>query len=629
MISPFNKFLCVLLTFFISAGSFITNGNNSDDIKTVTENITNGLLSGTIGAFSGSDIKDGDAIIAAAVSDEDGDLYFPDVDYKSKERTSWAPAKHIARTERLAFLFRTETDEAKKEEYKKAVISLLDYWEKHDYQSDNWWYNRLSNPNVLGEIGVLMKNDLSRKQIRKLAELVGRGSYVISPVLADHTGANAIDLAMSTIKYGALTGNRRAVKKAVKVISSELKYSDDEGLKSDSTFFQHGKRIYMGGYGIEFISGMTNLMAMLSGTKYIFTQEQLKPFACFILDGLRIMSFGSTLDPTTMGRSVSRKNSQPLKGAATSLARLADIEEMPRRNEIKAYVDSIRNDTKTDYGVKYYDVAKFLVINNSDFYFSFRGGDDELVYSEIINDENVLSYNSSFPGVTTIMHTGNEYSNIAPVYDYSHVPGTTAVYETDEELFAHEDYTYRYLDCVYGSASADGKAASAVRTSHEGIDMTVSCFATDNAAILLGAGMKDSKGRSMNTTLDQCFYAGSFSRDGNTVIHNGIKYTVLEGGKLSAWNEHRTGDWHRNNLPMASEAAEGDIFTVAVENTGSYAYTVMSENTDEEFKVIANNEKVQAVLMPDGTAAAAFFEKAEFSWNGKTCSGKAGEVRFF
>ena len=629
MISPFNKFLCVLLTFFISVGSFITNGNNSDDIKTITDNIAEGLLSGTIGAFSGSDIKDGDAIIAAAVADEDGDLYFPDIDYTSIERASWVPAKHISRTERLALLFRAETDEAKKEEYKNAVISLLDYWEKHDYQSDNWWYNRLSNPNVLGEIGVLMKNDLSRKQIRKLAELVGRGSYVISPVLKNHTGANAIDLAMSTIKYGALTGNRHAIKKAVKVISSELKYSDDEGLKSDSTFFQHGKRIYMGGYGIEFISGMTNLMAMLSGTKYIFTQEQLKPFANFILDGLRSMSFGNTLDPTTMGRSVSRKNPQPLKGATASLTKLANIEEMPRKDEIKSYVDSINNDTKTDYGVKYFDVAKFLVINNSDFYFSFRGGDAEFAYSEIINDENVLSYNSSFPGVTTIMHTGKEYNNIAPVYDYSYVPGTTAVYENDEQLFAHEDYTYRYLDGIYGSAVAEGKAASSAKTSHEGIDMTVSCFATDNAAILLGAGMKDSQGRKMNTALDQCFYAGSFRRNGNTVIHNGIKYTVLDGGKLSAWNEHRTGNWHRNNLPMASEAVEGDIFTVAIENTGSYAYTVMSENTDEEFRVITNTEKVQAVVMPDGTVAAAFFENAEFSCEGKTYSGKKGEVKFF
>ena len=629
MISPFRKFISAILVFFMSVNSFITGGYGDKNIEIITENITDGLLSGTLGPFSSSDIKEADKIIEAVIFDDDGDCLFPDIDYESTDRAFWPASRHIARTERLAILYRLETDADKKEEYKEYIFGLLDYWIKHDYQSDNWWYNRLSNSNVLGEIGVLMRNDMSRKQIRKLAELVGRGCFTVSPETNDHTGANAIDLAMSSIKFGALTGNRRAIRKAVRVVSSELKYSDDEGLKNDGTFFQHGKRLYMGGYGITFINGMTNLIAMLSGTKYIFTKEQLTPFANFILDGLRIMSFGSTLDPTTMGRSVSRKNPQPLNGTTVSLMKLADIEEMPRRDEIKEYVESIKNNTKKDYGLKYFDTAKFLVINNSDFYFSFRGGDSNLAYSEIINDENILSYNSSFPGVTTIMHTGKEYNNISPVFDYSFVPGSTAVYETDAELLAHEDYTYRYLKGTYGSAVSDNAAVVFVKTSHEGIDMTVSCFATDNAAVLLGAGMKDSKDRKMNTAIDQSFYAGSFVRDGSTVIHNGIKYTVLEGGKLSAGSEHRTGNWRRNNPTLADETAEGDIFTISIENTGSYAYSVMSQNTDEQFEVIVNTEKIQAVRMPDGKIAASFFAKGEFSFGGKTYSGKAGEAKIF
>ena len=629
MITTFSRILSVFLVFFITINSTLTNGYEDKNIKKVTENITDGILSGKLGTFASSDIRDGDAILNAAAVDEDGNLFFPDVDYTSKERASWSPAKHIARTERLAILYRLETDESKKAEYKEGVIKLLENWLENDYQSDNWWYNRLSNANVLGEIGVLMKDDLNKKQIKELAQFVSRGSLTVSVEANAHVGANSIDFAMSTIKFGAITGNRQAIKKAVKVISDELKYSNGEGLKDDGTFFQHGNRIYMGGYGIEFINGMANLIYILSGTKYIFTEEQLTPFANFILDGLQAMSFGKTLDPTTMGRSVSRHSAQPLTGTTVSLSKLAEIEEMPRRDEIKAYVNSILNDTKSDNGVRYFPTAKFLVINNSDFYFSFRGGDDELVYSEIINDENILGYNSSFPGVTTIMHTGREYTNIAPVFDYSLVPGTTAVYETDGELFNHDDFTYRYLKGTYPATAADGAAVSSAQTTHEGISMTVSCFATDNAAILLGAGMNDSKGRKMNTTLDQSFYAGSFVRDGNTVIHNGIKYTVLDGGALSAGSKHVVGDWHRNNIPNAPEKAEGDIFTVSIENTGTYAYTVMSENTNAEFEVIMNTEKIQVVKLPDGRIAASFFKKGSFDFGGKTYSGKAGEAKIF
>lgn len=629
MVTPFDRLISVILIFFISFNSLLTDGSSDRDIEAVTENITEGLLSGRLAPFAASDITDGDSIISAAADDGEGNLCFPDIDYLSRDKVTWPPATHLARTERLAVLYRAETDENKKTEYREAILKLLGNWLENDYRSDNWWHNRLSNANILGEIGVLMKNDLSANQLKKTAQLVGRGSLTVSLEANLRTGANSIDFAMSTIKFGALTGSRRAIKKAVSVISGELKYSNGEGLKEDGTFFQHGKRLYMGGYGITFISGMSNIMLMLSGTDYIFTQEQLEPFAKFILDGLRMMSFGGTLDPTTMGRSVSRPNAQPLGSTALLLSNLAEVEEMPGRDEIRAYVDSIISDIKTDYGVKYYDTAKFLVINNSDFYFSFRGGDDSLMYSEIINDENILAYNSSYPGVTTIMHTGKEYNNIAPVYDYSMVPGTTAVYETDAELASHKDFTYRRLRGTYPAASAEGMAVCSAGTIHEGIAMTVSCFATDNAAILLGAGMKDSKGRKMNTTIDQCFFTGSFVHDGNTVIHNGIKYTVLDGGELSVRSEHRTGDWHRNNLANAAIPAEGDIFTAAIENTGSYAYTVMSEGKDEEFRVIVNTEKVQAVVMPDGTVAAAFFKKAEFSYNGKTYSGKAGEAKFF
>ncbi len=626
MISSFTRIVGLILVFFVLNTSVITKGYENADIVTVSKNIADSLLDGALGQSISSDLKDADGIISLTKADENGNLYFTDIDYSSVDRASWDPSRHIGRMERLAILYRLENDSAKKEELKAHIMKLLDFWLANDFQSSNWWHNRLSGPNALGEFGILMKNDLSRRQKILLGEKIGRGCFTISPVLYDHAGANAIDLAMSSIKFGAFAGSPRAIKEAVRIVSGELGYSDDQGLKDDGTFFQHGKRIYMGGYGITFINGMSTIIKLLSGTDYIFSKEQLTPLANFICDGMRMMSFGDTLDPTTMGRSVSRKNSQPLRGIISTLETLASVDEMPRKEEIKAYADSIRNDEKKDYGLRYFDNAKFLVINNNDFYFSFRGGADYLAYSEIINDENVLAYNSSFPGVTTIMSKGDEYNNIAPIYNYSFVPGTTAVVEADEELLAHDDFTYRYLKGIYGEKVADGAAVSLAKTEHEGISMTISCFATDNAVLLMGAGMKDSKGRSMNTTLDQCLYTGSFERDGNTVIHNGIKYTVLEGGALTAENEHRTGDWHRNNLPYASTPEEGDVFTASIENTGSYAYTVMSENTDAEFEIIMNNESVQAVKLPDGRIAASFFEKTEFTYAGRTYKGNAGEA---
>ena len=629
MFETIRKFFSMLLvTLTIALSSFLGTGSK-DAVRAIGDNLTEGLLNGSIAPFSGSDIADPAAIAALTAEDADGNLYFTDIDYANQDRAVWPAAKHLTRTGRLALLFRRETDPAVKETYKDLVLRLLAHWAAHDYQNPNWWHNKLSNPNILGEIGVLMKQELDRKQLRALAALVGRGCYSVDPTLRAYTGANAVDIAMSSIKYGVLTGYAPAVRTALRVVSNALGYSLSEGIKKDGTFFQHGNRLYMGGYGVVFIKGMAKLVSMVAGTDFMFSGSELEPFSAFIRKGLRAMSFGSTLDPTVMGRSVSRVNAQPLAGLVPDLLLLAEVEGMPGREELRAYAASIVNDTKLNLGLNWFDDAKFLVIQNEDFYFSFRGGDNLMYYAEITNDENVLCYNSTFPGATTIMRTGNEYRNISPLYDYAFVPGATAVRETDEQLAAHEDATYRRLPGTYGSKVSNGAAVVFAKTKHEEISMTVSCFATDNAAVLLGAGLQHDGGKQMFTTLDQSFCTGSFEQNGNTVIHNGIRYELLEGGTLIAESERRTGSWRRNNLTLADVTAEGEIFTVYTENTGSYAYSVMAEHTDARFEVLVNTPSVQAVRLPDGRVAAAFISAGSFRSGGKTYRGVIGTAKIF
>lgn len=629
MVGFFRILLDYFMVICIVFGSIMTGGASDKELQIIGDNIVNGILDGTFSPFSSSDINDPDEIISLIEYDGDGNCYFSDVNYADTDRSNWTTKRHLNRAERLAILYRKETDSEKKKLYKDYVMRLLEHWIKNDYQNSNWWYNKLATPNTLGEIGLLMKKDLSFRQLIQLGELVGRGCFSVNTPVKTHAGANIIDIAMSSIKFGVLTDSRSAVKTAVKMVADELDNSEDEGLRADATFFQHGCRLYMGGYGITFISGMSELIFMLSGTKYNFTSDQLTKLSDFIVDGIQVMSFGNILDPTTMGRSISRNNSQPLNGLSKSLRKLAAVDEMPRRDEILKYAQSIENNEKKDTGVHYFDEAKFIVINDEDFYFSFRGGADYLVYSEIINDENILGYNSSFPGVTTIMHTGNEYTNISPVYDFSMVPGATAVYETDAELKAHDDFTYRYLSGTFGSCAKDGAALSFAQTEHEGIKMTVTCFATDNAAFLLGTGFSDSENRELITTIDQSFAAGDFTCENNTAIHNGIKYTLIDGGTLNACQKHVTGSWHRNNLGYSDTAVEGDIFTASFVNNGSYAYSVMTEDTDESITVIQNTPDIQAVVMPDGTVAAVFYKNGSFAYNGHTYTGQAGQAYFY
>ena len=629
MFTSIQKYISMILVTLMIAFSMQFGTEPDASIDAVADNLTDGLLSGSMTPFAGADLTEAETILTRIAVDAEGNCFFTDLNYGNQDRAVWPAAAHLTRTERLAILFRLETDPAVKAVYRDTVIKLLNHWIRQDYQNPNWWHNKLSNPNILGEIGILMKSELSADQLCSLAVLVGRGCYALDPTLYVYTGANAIDIAMSSIKFGVLIGSAPAIRSALRVVSRQLDYSVLEGIKQDGTFFQHGLRLYMGGYGIDFIKGMAKILGMISGTAYMFPESRLAPFSAFLLTGLRTMSFGNTLDPTVMGRSVSRVNAQPLVGLVPDLLLLAGTEGIPRRNEILTYAESIAENRKENRGLHYFENGKLLVINNEDFYFSFRGGDSLMFYAEITNDENILCYNSSFPGVTTIMHTGNEYTNISPLYDYSMVPGTTAVRETDEALAAHAGPTYRLLPGTYGSKVSDGAAVVFAKTVHEGIGMTVSCFATDDAVVLLGAGMTNRTGKQMFTTLDQSYYTGSFVQEGNTVLHNGVKYELLDGEALHAEAEHRVGSWRRNNRTLPDVFAEGDIFSVYVENDGAYAYSVMSEHTNAQFEVIANTPSVQAVRLPDGRIAAAFFSAGSFNDHGRTYKGNAGTANIF
>ena len=153
-IQKFFSLILVSLMIFLSSAF----GTGSDaSVDRIADNLTGGLLSGSVSPFSGSDIADPAAIGALLAEDQDGNYYFTDIDYGNQDRSVWPAAKHLTRTERLAILFRLETDPDAKEAYKDQVIRLLEHWIKNDYSNPNWWHNKLSDPNILGEIGILMK----------------------------------------------------------------------------------------------------------------------------------------------------------------------------------------------------------------------------------------------------------------------------------------------------------------------------------------------------------------------------------------------------------------------------------------------------------------------------------------
>ncbi|HBL41630.1 MAG TPA: hypothetical protein DDY98_08820 [Ruminococcaceae bacterium] len=608
--------LCQLFPFSAVASSSL-------GVEQLCRNFTDCMADGSLSVFAvPRNNYSFDSNMSHLRTDTDETMYFSTVKYNVNDFVKLTD--HLARTLAMATVYNTTTDADLKERLGNIIPALIGYWVKNDYQSDNWWYNEINTPNLLGEIALLVKNELSPELMKNVLAIVGDGCFTVNTDLQQETGANAVWAAYSTLKYGMLANEEAAVNCAVSKFKSVLGYSDGEGIKADGSFMQHGARLYSGAYGISLIQNTASILRILQGTSYALDESQLNPLSDMIVNGLQYLSVGNQIDPQTIGRDVSKKGKTNIEHLGEYIKKLLTLDAFPNKPALRQYLNSIEQNTRRNLGLKYFDNAKFLVINNDDFYFSFRGAASNLYYAENLNNENLLSYNSSYGTTTTVAGKTVNYNDIQPIQNYSLIPGTTAVQEDDAALLVHTNYNKRKLTGVFGGADYGDAAVSFAQTTHEGIHYTVACFATDRSAVLLGAGLTNDNGQKMVTTLQQETAQGNFSRNENTVIHNGVKYTVYQGGEMNAQIKTQTGSWKRNNANGSTDAVQGEVFTLTVKNEGSYAYSVMSDSTNDTYTVVENNEDVQAVLMPDGSLCAAFYTDTAFVYGGRIYFGFIG-----
>lgn len=62
------------------------------------------------------------------------------------------------------------------------------------------------------------------------------------------TGANKTDIALHWLYRGCLNENESTIKTATSEAFCPLKYTTQEGIQYDNTYFQHGSQLYIGLY---------------------------------------------------------------------------------------------------------------------------------------------------------------------------------------------------------------------------------------------------------------------------------------------------------------------------------------------------------------------------------------------
>lgn len=565
-----------------------------------------------------------------------GTYFWSDIDYSDESTANWRAAKHCVRI--LTILRGYGENKLRDREFVDRIMGAVKFWAQSDLVNPNWWYNEIGVPLDFGNIGIMMYDALNEDERNTLSSLTYNGSYdkLHNPETSPKwdgrfTGANLIWTAGITVRYALLTESVEHLKLGTELAASEITVGKHEGIQKDGSFFQHSRLLYSGGYGRSFAKDIATLAYVLDGTQYQFPKDKLEIFLTHILDGLRYMTVGGYLDWQCIGREYVRPGCVAVCFLKDALKLMKKTADMPRQAEIAEYFDEICGKEKKDC-TKYFDTAHFLCHRTNGIYVGSRFISSTLRASEVCNEENILGANLSYGTTTCIMKRGDEYYNIAPLWDYSRIPGTTSHTETDDELAQKTAWqTSRLPNEVSGGTQSGNRAIVYELCQHDGIEGLCADFAFEGGFVCLGAAIKDTSGRdeALVTTIDQRRITGEMFEADFAFYIDGICYMTLDGKDIYDRTPRVHGSWRRNNpqYPDSEEVSE-EILTLEIRHEkgkeASYAYLICAEDKEPEVEVIKNDGDVQAILLPDGTVMAVFYKDCELAVGNRLINGKKG-----
>lgn len=485
----------------------------------------------------------------------------------------WARAARDAGTPDLKI--ETETNHA------------LDYWLKHDPRNRNWWWNEIGVPELLGEIAALTEEQLPQSTILNVTNIMRRSNWAKVP----WTGANLIWGVEIEIVRGCLEHNAADVREGYSRMYQEIKIVGprQEGIQQDDSFHQHGEQLYSGGYGLSYANDVGRFVTYAWGTMFQIPAKQLTIFSAYILDGEQWMTRGDIIDYSTVGREITRKdlvvapkdwNTGPISpaGPAYSLphvvAMLAAL-PTPRQAEFRAFAARLLQlpTSKPFTGNKQFWCSDFMVQRSPNYTASVKMFSNRMQNGEVINGEGRKSQHLS-DGVNFLYLTGDEYKDIFPVWDWTKLPGITAIQntlDTDEKnpISAHGASAFAggVSDGTYGLAAMDLARGNLVAKK--------AWFFFDTYYVALGAGITLTASNDVATDINQSRLNGAVFSNLNSrplpqgkrsfdkgslrwLYHDRVGYIVAHdtnvklslGTQMGRWSDIGSGSSEEVSIPV-------------------------------------------------------------------------------
>lgn len=494
---------------------------------------------------------------------------FPDLDYNSHAQTFWQTDKHLIRMKSMVFsyIIPASSYHNDKKLY-DTLVQMLSFWYESNPYSTNWYNTDINCPQRLGLILSLLRKgekkipaQLENKILNRIKKTTKRPDHPGSP----GKGANKMEIALQWFYRSCLQENSQDLNFAISQFFQPLKISLKEGIQSDYSYHQHGPQLYTGGYGASVLSAYLKIASYLNNTP--FERPEINTLVSnFIRYGYMPAVRGENMLYNSIGRGFTRKNGGSQQAFANQLKQMHLLDSAFRQT-YREGIERIVGNKDASYGLKalhrYYWRSEYTIHQRKTYTIDVRLASKRLYRCENGNGENLKGYFLT-DGGSAITRDGNEYKNIFPVWDWSHIPGTTTPELKEIPLprqwgtTGESDFSGGVSNNIYGITSYQyiNNEYDIKTSAHK------SWFFFDKEIVCMGSNINSSNSYPIHTTINQCLSKGNIKiKDSSSeyvipnesnltsgkicwVNHDSISYYFPQGGLISVSERLQSGTWN-------------------------------------------------------------------------------------
>ena len=407
---------------------------------------------------------------------------------------------YIKRTKYYNDEFIVKFIEEKIEKFREYFYNL------HSVEHTNWWQWEIGIPFTMNDIFMLMKGKIkdeiivenlkTSRYFQPEPRYSGNNPVAIHPSgkpLRLSTGGNRVDTVKISLFRGILLEDEEEVKLALESLPEVWEYNEKdrgEGFYRDGSFIQHEAIPYAGGYGEVLLSGIGEILYVISDSKYTSVIKKVDDLYDIILNSFEPFFYNGSFTDMLSGRGIDRANNSDSVIGHRILNDILVVSSIFENDKCKKLENTVLREI-TKYGVEKYleeEKSPFLYKKLIDFLEKYRGQEIEKYSNSIkvcnkmtrvmkreekyafgiamhsstignyeaMNGENLKGWYTG-DGAYYLYDGVNDYKDYWRDVDYYYIPGTTEIKMDMEGLDAQRNFESSFVEDKVAYGISEGE----------------------------------------------------------------------------------------------------------------------------------------------------------------------------